>query len=100
MNNKMNISFSGILRIPNFYAETCKSIKNKSSFEALLDIATDLKLGFVSNDVNLTDKMTWINPWNTNENFIKDIVKHSYKDVDSFYDYWSGSFKTKVRKII
>lgn len=90
-NEAANITFyiNGTLRVPDLYAETCKVIEQKTSYEALLDIATELKLGFVSNDKNeTTDKQNWLCTWETNADFIDYITTHSYKDDQSFYDYW------------
>lgn len=90
-NEASNITFyiNGTLRVPNLYAEDCKVIEQKTSYEALLQLSTDLNLGFVSNEKNeTTDKQNWLCTWETNADFIKYITKHSYKDEQSFYDIW------------
>jgi hypothetical protein len=45
-------------------------------------------LGFATNESNTNDVMTWINAYDTYKNWIDNIVMHSYKDDNSFYDIW------------
>lgn len=75
-------------RIPTFNGEFCKCIPEKTSSEAILEIATELELGYVTNETALNDKMTWINPFNSYKDYLNDIVLHTYKDRVSFYDWW------------
>ncbi len=75
----------GTLRIPGLYAEWCKSFKNKTSYDALIDVCTELKVGFASNEVSTTDKMNWICAFDTYQKFINDISMAAYKDDDSFF---------------
>lgn len=86
--SEITIFFDGILNVNYLYAEVCKGIKDKTSYEALLEIAKDLKLGFSSNDDSTNDKMNWICAYDTYKNWIENITIHSYKDDFSFYDYW------------
>ena len=87
--SEIRITFYGILRVPKMYFEICKGIKEKTSYESLLDMATELDLGFVSNEVDIMlDKMNWICGWQTYAEFIQHITSRSYKDEYSFYDSW------------
>lgn len=82
------ITFYGILNINYLYAESCRSIKDKTSFDALLEIASFLKLGFVSNIKSTNDKMNWLCTYYTNKKWIDDITIHAYKDDSCFFDSW------------
>lgn len=77
---------SGKLYIPGIYGNTIQSISKKKSWEAIKQIAEFLKLGFATNETSTDDEMTWINPNDTIENFIKDIASRAYKDEKSFFD--------------
>ena len=88
----ITIYIHGVLFIPKLFAEDCYSLSQMTSFQAMAEIAKNLKLGYVSNETATVDTMTWINAFDTNENFIRKIVSHSYKDQDSFYDYWIDFF--------
>lgn len=79
--------FEGMLNVDELYAPSSKSYDG-TSFEVLRKIAKKLNLGFNSNIENTDDNMRWINVNKTHEEFIRDIVKHSYKDDKSFmYGY-------------
>lgn len=79
------INFEGVLRVPKLFGETCKVYKDASSFDALMDIASDLELGYASNETQTQDIMNWICGYDTYNKFIKDVTSVSYKDDNSFY---------------
>lgn len=83
--SRMTFYIDGILRIPLLYKEICKAI-DKTSFETLIDIATEINLGFVTNEKSTSDKMPWISAWQTYRDYIEHVTSHSYKDDNSFYD--------------
>ena len=87
---KMEIELNGVLRVPMLFTDVCKAKKEKTSYEALLSIAEDLKLGFSSNQdmSKMDDKQTWIAPYITYKQWIQDITSHAYSDDDSFYEVW------------
>ena len=58
-------TISGMMWIPNFYGEHCKSYTDLTSFDALMQLSQDLKLGFASNETSTSDKMTWICGYDT-----------------------------------
>lgn len=74
----------GELFIPKLYQNVSNSYPNMTSREALIAVCKDLGLGFQSNDFNLDDSMTWINPNWDSYTFIKHIIRHSYIDDDQF----------------
>jgi hypothetical protein len=86
--NILFFSIMGECRIPGFYTEVCKAYPNKTSRDTLFEVSQDLDLGFATNDSSLNDSMTWICPYLSYYNFIKEITKSSYKDDRSFYSTW------------
>ena len=78
---------SGTLRIPGFDAVKCFSFKG-SSYKAMIDAATKLKLGFASNEVDTNDNQTWICPNEKMMNYIDDTSKAAWKDGKSFFNYF------------
>ncbi|MFA5585336.1 MAG: hypothetical protein WDA02_02160 [Saccharofermentanales bacterium] len=83
--NDLIYSLSGILNVNNLYFSPFKSYP-MTSFELLKTIAKESELGFATNIDNTKDGMIWINPGNTNVNFIQDVVSHSYMN-DNTYMY-------------
>ena len=78
------ISVEGRIFVPNLFTEKVQAY-NDTSYNTLLKIAEELKLGFASNVDDTADSMNWINPNDTPEKFIEDIVANAYKDDDSFF---------------
>jgi len=74
----------GRMNVPNLFTETC-AYSEGTSFDTLTNTAEQLKLGFASNVDDTTDSMTWINPNDTTEKFIKDTVACSYLNDESFF---------------
>lgn len=74
------------LYIPKLYDNVSSSFSNMTSVECLKKIATDLKLGFATNEDSMNDKMTWLNPNLSYFTFIRDeVTKRSYKNESSFF---------------
>lgn len=90
--NVVSYYIEGTLRIPRLYAEFCKAYKDMNSFDALLELATDMKLGFASNELDTNDKMTWLCPYDSYRKFMMDLTNASYKDDDSFFETWIDHF--------
>jgi hypothetical protein len=82
-NQEIIYTIIGILNVNNLYVTPFYS-QNGTSFNILQTIASQSKLGFASNINNTSDLMTWINPGDTNINFIQDTVKCSYRSDESF----------------
>jgi hypothetical protein len=78
-------TISGSLYIPGMYGNVILSIPKKKSWEALKWIADYLKLGFATNETSTNDEMTWLNPNNGVDSFIKSICERAYKDEKSFF---------------
>lgn len=76
----------GELYVPRLYNNVSLSYAQVSSAECLKSIATDLGLGYASNEEQLNDTMTWINPNMSYYTFIRDeVVKRAYKSDKSFF---------------
>lgn len=74
----------GVPDVNGLYLQKIKSYSNKTSFDTLKEISTELKLGFNSNLSSTDDSMNWINPSMEYVYFINYITKNSYKDDQSF----------------
>jgi hypothetical protein len=86
ISSEVTYLIKGELFVPNIYNNTSKSYKSVTSKDALINIASELGLGFVENEVITSDTMTWINMNTSPLNFIKDVVNHAYGGEESFYD--------------
>ena len=74
----------GIIDIPKLYVRKFLNFSNKTSLEALQDLARELGLGFCTNINNTNDKQNWINIGKTQRDFMKNIVENSYISDTSF----------------
>jgi len=75
-------------RIPGLYSNRRKSFRSKDSFEVLLEVASDLNLGFASNESQMDNEMTWICPNYSYYDFINEVTETCYKDDASFFHSW------------
>lgn len=85
------ITMSGTLWHEGLYREENYIFKDKTSYEVLFDVSTRLDLGFASNiepTSKFNDKQDWINDYRKNYLFLKDVILHSYKDENSFFEGW------------
>lgn len=91
-NNGTNYNMRGIMKIPDLLSELSLSYTTDSSFNHLLKVCDELKIGFASNTTNTIDSMPRFNPKNTIQDFIDKTVQSSYSDDKSFYtsyiDLW------------
>jgi len=78
------IVITGELFIPRIKDQILKSYKG-TSFKVLQEIAKELGLGFATNETNTDDEQTWLCANENYINIIKNIAKHSWKNVESFY---------------
>ena len=90
-NSVDTMTISGALRVPGYDAVKCFS-KKGTSMEVLMQTATDLKLGFATNEVDTADKQVWICPFEKTRDFIANTVLASWKSRDSFYTYFIDPF--------
>jgi len=75
--------FKGTLDIDQLYQVNYRSYTG-SSFNIFRDISKELKLGFNSNISDTNDTMTWKNTGQVYQQFIYDVVRHSYISDNSF----------------
>ena len=73
----------GVVDINWMYLRKYESYKGHS-FVVSQNIAKKAKLGFNSNSTGSNDSMTWVRPADSGENFVKQIIKHSYISDDTF----------------
>lgn len=78
---------SGKLRIPGYDAVKCFS-KKGSALDVILSAATDLSLGFATNEVDTVDSQVWICPYEKTVDFIKDVALSAWKDDTSFFTWF------------
>ena len=71
--------------IPNLFTENVEYEEEVTSWDALLNIAERLQLGYASNVEETADTMTWTNPNDTTETWIQDIVANSYLSDETFF---------------
>lgn len=86
--NHTFMKFYGILNIPNIYSDIELCLKEKTSIEALTEIANKTGLGFVSNETETNDIMNWRCSKKSYAHFIQDISNYAYKDENSWFDVW------------
>jgi hypothetical protein len=74
----------GKMLVPNLYNEFTEFYEG-TSWNSLLGVAEALELGYASNVEDTADDMVWINPNDTREKFIQDVVANSYLDDEHFF---------------
>tara|TARA_R110001592_G_scaffold153798_2_gene382599 strand:+ start:2131 stop:3615 length:1485 start_codon:yes stop_codon:yes gene_type:complete len=75
----------GRMYVPNLFTENVEYEEEVTSWDALLNIAEGLQLGYASNVEETADVMTWTNPNDTTETWIQDIVANSYFSDETFF---------------
>lgn len=90
--NSLYFGLKGIMKIPGYFAEVCKAFPDGNSFDHLQDVAEDLNIGFASNETSTDDSMTRMIAFETYDSFVRRTVAHSYKDDDSFFDWYIDPF--------
>lgn len=78
------ILIEGRINVPNLFTERVE-FQEGNSWDALLNIAEGLSLGFASNVDSTDDSQVWTNSYDTSMKFIEDIVANTYLDDDSFF---------------
>ena len=79
---------NGVMKLPGFFAEHCKSFASNNSFDHLKALCGELGMGFASNESATKDKMPRICPFETYETFVESTVLNTYKDEDSFFTWY------------
>jgi hypothetical protein len=93
-NDYVTLKIKAILNIDDLYLYNFESYKD-TSYNVLDKLSKDMKLGFASNIDNTNDNMIWINPGMIRQEYMKDIISHSYIDdntylfgyVDFYYNF-------------
>jgi len=84
---KATFSVRGLARLPGMYTDACKSYGKGTSYDHLIKIAEDLKLGFATNVDTTSDEMTRICAYQTKFEMLDNTVLHSYISDDTFQTY-------------
>lgn len=78
------LAIDAICDLNGLYLKKFESYSQKTSYETLQDLCKKIGLGFNSNIDNTSDKMTWINPGLSNQEFITHVITSAYKSDDAF----------------
>jgi len=83
-------TFKGVMKIPGYYAEQCKSYGTGSVLTHLEAIATDMSLGYASNidTSHESDSMNLLIAYQTVSDVVSNTVLHSYIGEDSFQTFF------------
>jgi hypothetical protein len=84
----------GQMKVPGLLAEVCEAYPDLTSFDTFLEVSQELQLGFASNVEDTSDKMTWINPFDTRIKFLKDTISNSYLNENSFFSWFIDQYYT------
>ena len=76
---------TGRMFVPKLFTESVQYEEEVTSFDALLNIAESMQLGYASNVEQTADVMNWTNPNDTTETWIQDIVANSYLSDEAFF---------------
>jgi len=79
----VKLKMTGVLNIDELYLYKYESYSD-TSFNVLKNITKSMQLGFATNVTATNDKMTWINYALLRQDFIRDIIKKSYIDDNTF----------------
>jgi len=90
-NSYDTMSIFGTLRVPGYDAKKCFS-KKGTSFTTLMETATDLNLGFATNEVDTNDEQVWICPFDKTRDFIDETTLAAWKDTNSFFTSYIDPF--------
>ena len=83
MDNDINYVLTGLLDVNYLYFQPYNTYLN-TSYDLLKTMAANARLGFVSNIDNTNDMMVWVNPADSNLEFMQQVVKYSYRSDESF----------------
>lgn len=80
-------SFTGTMKIPGMFADVCKYYESATSKDQLIQIATDLGLGFATNIETTDDSMKMLIAYDTIVDSMINRVEHSYIGDSSFQTF-------------
>lgn len=75
----------GDLHVPKIYSNKSAAYREMSSVDVMRKIASELGLGFATNEDKTNDTMTWINPNLSYKTFIEQVISRAYTNEKSFY---------------
>ena len=80
-------SISGRMKVPGLYADVSRSYGKGTSLDHVESIATDLELGLATNIDSTDDEMNLFIAYDSINDTLDDLVRHSYISDDSFQTY-------------
>ena len=83
-NKPPELLVEGRMHVPNLFTEKVQ-FQDNNSWNSLLSIAEELKLGYASNVEETSDQQIWTNPYDTSQRFIQDITSNAYLNDESFF---------------
>ena len=83
-NSSSQIMVDGRMHVPNLFTEKVQ-LQDNTSWNSLLSMAEELKLGYASNVEETSDQQIWTNPYDTSQRFIQDITSNAYLNDESFF---------------
>ena len=83
----------GDINVPNLYTEGHQYAFSGTSHETIRDFCQRYRLGYVSGvQSDTTDQQAWYLYGQKPIDFIQDIIAHSWRDEESFFDGWIDPF--------
>lgn len=89
---RISFVIEGEIYIPKFYRDVSKCFSGKSAYEVFWEIASELGMGFASNEKNTSDKMNWICPNIPYSEYIKELCNGTWKDEEDFFEWWIDEY--------
>lgn len=83
--SNIDFTINGIMLVPLIYQNVPSSYAGMTSMETLFKVASEIGLGFATNESSTNDGMTWVKPVIDTETFIKHVASRAFKDDNSFY---------------
>lgn len=77
-------TITGVTNINDMFLRKFVAYQDMSSFDVLKDFASKAKIGFNSNVSGSNDKMNWINPNFSGQDFLKTVINSAYISDHSF----------------
>ena len=83
--DSVRYDITGELHIPGIHSNRSVAYREMSSVDVMRKVATELGLGFATNEDKTNDTMTWINPNLSYKTFIDQVINRAYTNEKSFY---------------
>jgi hypothetical protein len=85
-------SITGVLNVPKLFDNISMSYGEVNSIDVLKKIASEIGVGYATNENATDDKMHWGNPNWKRYRYIDFVVRMSYKDNNSFFGWFIDKY--------